>query len=156
METGRSHITIELNPDRRRAWERIRDRVAGLTGSVAPRGLSELLLLLPDLGVLLLRLVRDPRVPRLAKVIGLAGAAYLLSPLDFMPSLLLGPVGLVDDLVVVGLSLSAMLNHTHPDVVRSHWSGRGDALEAIRSVSAWVEEKVVGRGLARAMRIWPR
>lgn len=156
METREPPITIELNPHHRRLWERIRGQWLGQTRWAGAGGLGELLLLLPDLAILLLRLVRDPRVPRLAKAIGLAGAAYLLSPLDFMPSLFLGPVGLVDDLVVVALSLSAMLNHTHPDVVRSHWPGRGDALVAIRRVTAWVEERVVGRGFATLMRLWSR
>ena len=32
-----------------------------------------------------------------------------------------------------------MLNRVHPDVVRSHWSGQGDALEATHRVSAWTE-----------------
>ncbi len=32
-----------------------------------------------------------------------------------------------------------MLNRVHPDVVRSHWSGQGDALEAIQRVTSWTE-----------------
>jgi hypothetical protein len=30
----------------------------------------------------------------------------------------------------------------HPDVVRSHWSGQGDALDAIRRVTGWFETQV--------------
>ena len=72
-------------------------------------------------------------------LIAVLGAAYLISPIDLMPALLMGPIGLLDDLVVVGAVLSRMLNRVHPDVVRSHWSGRGDALEAIQRVTAWTE-----------------
>jgi uncharacterized membrane protein YkvA (DUF1232 family) len=107
-----------------------------------------LLLLLPDLTVLLLRLLRDDRVPLAPKAVAVAGVAYVLSPLDLVPSLLLGPVGLVDDLIVVAACLSGILNRVHPDVVRTHWSGQGDALEAIERVTAWVEGLLVG-GLRR-------
>jgi uncharacterized membrane protein YkvA (DUF1232 family) len=69
-----------------------------------------------------------------------------------MPALLLGPVGLVDDLMIVAACLSGIVNRVHPDVVRSHWSGQGDALEAIERVTAWVEEHVVGGVRA----IWKR
>jgi uncharacterized membrane protein YkvA (DUF1232 family) len=109
-----------------------------------PSGVADLLLLLPDLTVLLLRLLRDQRVPLARKAVAVAGVAYVLSPLDLMPALLLGPVGLVDDLMVVAACLSGIVNKVHPDVVRAHWSGQGDALEAIERVTAWVEEHVVG------------
>jgi uncharacterized membrane protein YkvA (DUF1232 family) len=64
---------------------------------------------------------------------------YVLSPIDLVPSLLVGPIGLVDDLLVVTAALSRILNHVHPDVVRSHWSGQGDALDAIQRVTRWSE-----------------
>ena len=65
-------------------------------------------------------------------VIALIGLGYALSPIDLLPELLLGPIGLLDDLVVVGAALSRVINRVHPDIVNSHWSGRGDALDAIR------------------------
>jgi len=99
----------------------------------------DLLFLLPDLAVLLFRLMRDDRVPIGSKAIAVLGVAYLVSPIDLMPALLMGPIGLLDDLIVVGAVLSRMLNRVHPDVVRSHWSGQGDALEAIQRVTAWTE-----------------
>jgi uncharacterized membrane protein YkvA (DUF1232 family) len=58
---------------------------------------------------------------------------------------LLGPIGLADDLIVVGAALSRLLGDVHPDVVRSHWSGQGDALDAIQRVTAWSEGLVRGR-----------
>ena len=82
--------------------------------------------------MLLARLLRDPRVPRRAKLVALFGIGYVLSPIDLLPALLLGPLGLLDDLVVVTAALSRLINHVHPDVVRSAWPGRGDALDAIQ------------------------
>jgi uncharacterized membrane protein YkvA (DUF1232 family) len=109
-------------------------------------GIGDLALLLPDFTVLLARLLRDPRVPRRAKVVALFGIGYVLSPIDLLPALLFGPLGLLDDLVVVTAALSRLINHVHPDVVRSAWPGRGDALEVIQRAAAWAEG-LVGRKL---------
>lgn len=131
-------ITIDLNPRERRLYDRLRDQVVTRQAG-APSGLREMILLLPDLTVLLLRLVRDPRVPMPSKILAMIGVGYVLSPIDLMPVLLLGPIGLIDDLVVVSAALSRLLNHVHPDVVRSHWSGQGDALATIQRVTEWSE-----------------
>ena len=136
-------ITIELNPRERRLYDRFRAQLAGLGEGAA--SVRDLLLLLPDLAVLLLRLLRDPRVSYGDKAVALLGLGYVLSPIDLLPSLLLGPIGLVDDLFVVTAALSRLLNQVHPDVVRAAWSGKGDALAAIQSVSAWAEGLVGGK-----------
>jgi uncharacterized membrane protein YkvA (DUF1232 family) len=137
-------VVIELNPRERRIYDRLRSQVVAAEPGQAS-GLRDLLLLLPDLAVLLFRLMRDDRVPVGSKAIAVLGVAYLVSPLDWMPALLLGPIGLIDDLIVIGAVLSRMLNRTHPDVVRSHWSGQGDALEAIQRVTAWTERTFTDR-----------
>ncbi len=145
MNAAAQPITIDLNPRKSRLWDRIRSRVASARGPAAPSGAADLLLLLPDLTVLLARLLRDDRVPLARKAVAVAGVAYVLSPLDLLPSILLGPLGMLDDLVVVAACLSGIVNRVHPDVVRSHWSGQGDALEAISRVTAWVEANLVQR-----------
>ncbi len=131
-------VLIELNPRERRVYDRLRSQI--IEAEPGERSsIRDLLLLLPDLAVLLFRLMRDDRVPIASKAIAALGAAYLISPIDLMPVLLLGPIGLIDDLIVIGAVLARMLNRVHPDVVRSHWSGQGDALEAIQRVTAWTE-----------------
>ena len=131
-------VVVELSPRERRLYDRLRSQVVEAEpGDVST--IRDMLLLLPDLAVLLFRLMRDDRVPLASKAVAALGIAYLLSPIDLMPVLLLGPIGLLDDLIVVGAVLSRMLNRVHPDVVRAHWSGQGDALEAIHRVTAWSE-----------------
>ncbi len=143
-------ITIELNPQERRLYDRLRKQVVKTrTGSRS--GVRDLVLLLPDLTVLLTRLMRDPRVPVTSKVIALLGIGYVVSPIDLIPSLLVGPIGLLDDLLIVSATLSRVLNHVHPDVVRSHWSGQGDALDAIQRVTAW-SASIFSEKLPRALR----
>jgi len=131
-------ITIELNPREQRLYDRLRSRVISSEPGSAS-GMKDLLFLLPDLTVLLMRMLRDSDVPVSSKAIALMGVGYALSPIDLLPSILLGPIGLVDDLLVVAATLSKILNDVHPDVVRSHWSGQGDALETIQRVSSWAE-----------------
>jgi uncharacterized membrane protein YkvA (DUF1232 family) len=143
-------ITIELNPREQRLYDRLRKAVVeNRVGEGS--GVRDLLLLLPDLTVLLMRLLRDSRVPATSKMIAILGVGYVLSPIDLFPALLLGPLGLVDDLIVVSAALSRVINHVHPDVVRSHWPGKGDALETLSRVSAW-SEGLFSRKFAKRIR----
>jgi uncharacterized membrane protein YkvA (DUF1232 family) len=137
-------VVIELNPRERRLYDRLRARVVEARPGAAS-GFRDALLLLPDLTVVLLRLMRDSRVPVSCKVIALLGVGYALSPIDLIPALLVGPIGLVDDLLVVSAALSKILNQVHPDVVRSHWPGQGDALDAIQRAARWSASILVER-----------
>jgi uncharacterized membrane protein YkvA (DUF1232 family) len=129
-------VTIELNPRERRLYDRMRQRLARIEPG-ASSGPRDILLLLPDLTVLLARLLRDRRVSPGAKLVALVGVGYVLSPIDLVPAVIFGPIGWVDDLLVVTAALSRLLNDVHPDIVRSHWSGKGDALDTIQRVSGW-------------------
>ncbi len=137
-------ITIELNPSEQRLWDRLRGRIVAVREPGEASGVLDMLFLLPDLTVLLARLLREPRVPIFSKAVAVAGLAYVVSPVDAVPALFFGPIGLVDDLVVVAAALSAMLNRVHPDIVRLHWSGQGDALAAIHRVTTWAEDQIAG------------
>jgi len=129
-------VVIELNLRERRLYDRLRAQVVKASPGAAS-GFRDVILLLPDLTVLLLRLLRDSRVPISCKAVAVLGIGYALSPIDLVPSFLVGPIGLVDDLLVVSAALSKILNQVHPDIVRSHWSGQGDALDAIQRAARW-------------------
>lgn len=139
--SGEPVVTIDLNPREQRLYDRLRERVVPARRGGATSG-RDLLLFLPDLSVLLARLLRDARVPLVEKTIALAGVAYVVSPIDLLPALFLGPIGLLDDLFIVAACLSRLLNHVHPDVVRANWSGQGDALEVIQSTTAFFEREL--------------
>lgn len=96
---------------------------------------------IPDLGKLLLRLARDPRVPRRNKLIFGGIAAYLLLPVDFIPDWIPG-IGQVDDLVLVALALDAMVNRVGHDVLSEHWDGDEEMLDKIRGILATVTKFV--------------
>lgn len=142
-------LEIELNPRERRFYERVRE---GLRPRQPGRrsDLRDVLLLMPDLTVLMFRLLRDDRVALGDKALALIGIGYVLSPIDLLPELIFGPLGLIDDLLVVAATLSRLVNHVHPDVVRAHWPGQGDALEAVQRLTTWSEGQL-GRRLRRVM-----
>ena len=140
-------IVIELNPRERRLYDRLRAvMIAPRAGSGS--GFGDLLLFLPDSVVLMSRLLRDDRVPLRAKAFALFGVGYVLSPIDLLPEILFGPLGFADDLLVAAAALSRIVNHVHPDLVKSHWSGAGDALEVVRRVTSW-SETIVGKTVTR-------
>lgn len=151
--TAHEKVVIELNPKEQRLYDRLRAKIS--EPSDVQTGLRDLLLLLPDLTVLMLRLLRDERVPVGSKGIALLGIGYVLSPIDLLPEIFLGPIGFVDDLLVVGTALSRMMNRVHPDVVRSHWPGKQDALETIHRVTTWTEDQLYG-GLRSTLGSWFR
>ncbi len=138
-----TRLEIDLRARERRFYDRLRALVVRPVPGEGT-GVRDLLLLLPDMFILLVRLARDDRVPMGSKMIAMLGVAYVLSPIELMPEIILGPIGLIDDMVVVAAALSRVINRVHPDIVNSHWSGQGDALEAIRKVTAW-SEKTLGK-----------
>lgn len=92
---------------------------------------------IPNLGKLLVKLTRDPRVPTKNKIIFGGVAAYLLLPVDFIPDFIPG-IGQIDELALIALGLDAMVNRVSPEVVAEHWDGDGDVLETIRKILSGV------------------
>jgi uncharacterized membrane protein YkvA (DUF1232 family) len=102
-------------------------------GSVAGKS-GEYLLLVPDMFMLLWRLINDPRVNSKNKVLLGSGLAYYLFPLDIMPEAFMGPLGYIDDLVFGVYLLNKMLTDTDAEILREHWSGSDDVLATIQNV----------------------
>ncbi|HHX66368.1 MAG TPA: DUF1232 domain-containing protein [Chloroflexi bacterium] len=113
--------------------------------------LQEYLLLLPDLFVLLTRLIRDPRIDVSLRVqLSLAGA-YVLSPVDLIPDFVM-PVGLADDVTALAFILNrvvTIMGQAGEDILYEHWDGRGDVLKhvqgVLRSASTVLNARVVAR-----------
>jgi uncharacterized membrane protein YkvA (DUF1232 family) len=149
-----TRVEIELGAREQRVYDRLRARLRPVVPG-ASSDLRDVLLAFPDLVMLLARLLRDPRVAVGDKAVALFGVAYVLSPFDLLPVWLLGPIGALDDVLVVAATLSRVVNHVHPDIVRSHWSGQGDALQLIQRATDWSEEKLGKRVRGVLRRILP-
>ncbi|MGD9588369.1 MAG: YkvA family protein [Pyrinomonadaceae bacterium] len=93
------------------------------------------LMFLPNMVLLLGRLLKDARVPTAEKALFLAAIVYVISPLDFIPDFF--PfIGQVDDIYVVALTLLRLVNRSDETVVRQHWSGGGDIVALSDSVAS--------------------
>lgn len=111
--------------------------------------LRSFLMFLPNLLMLLGRLLKDGRVPAAEKALFAAAIIYVISPLDFIPDVF--PfIGQVDDLYVVALVLLRLINRTDVSIVRSHWSGGGD-IAALADSIAEIAPKFLPRRVSRVL-----
>jgi uncharacterized membrane protein YkvA (DUF1232 family) len=87
---------------------------------------------------LLVGLVSDSRVSKFDRFLVLAAAAYMVSPIDFIPDLI--PfLGEVDDLFLLMTALQRLVANAGRTVLLDHWRGDPDELEDVnlaRLVSA--------------------
>jgi uncharacterized membrane protein YkvA (DUF1232 family) len=82
----------------------------------------ELAALVPNLLLLFRGLLRDPRVPRRAKLWLVFAVAWIASPIDLVPEFV--PIaGPLDDAIVAVLVLRHLLRSTPREVLLEHWRG---------------------------------
>lgn len=82
---------------------------------------------LPSLFKLVFRLLRDPKVAGLDKLLFGAVGVYMMTPVDLIPDFL-GVLGWVDDLYLLGLALGRLMASSGPDTLLRHWDGDPRAL----------------------------
>jgi len=74
---------------------------------------------LPNFLTLFGRLIKDPRISLISKVVPLGIVAYVLFPADLLPDFLLG-LGQLDDLMVIILGLKLFLRLCPKELVQEH------------------------------------
>lgn len=121
-------------------YRTLRGKVAGYTGAYA-----DYVLLVPDFVLLITRLMLDPRIEGRHKVYMGAALAYAVSPVDLLSERRLGPVGYLDDLVVVVAALHKVFSEVDRRILLEHWSGKEDLLATIEKVLAQADQ-LVGKG----------
>lgn len=107
---------------------------------------SKFILLAPDFFHLLCKLSMDKDVPLTEKGKLAAAIAYCVSPIDIIPEAFFGPVGYLDDAALAAYVLNSIVNKTNPEIIRRHWAGEEDILEAIQSTLK-AADKMLGKGL---------
>lgn len=146
-------------PDRaQRFYDRIRARIhkyVGRKGSALGKT-AEYLLLVPDVFILLVRLIGDARVAGKDKVILGSAVAYYVFPFDFIPEALVGPIGYLDDLVFGVYVLNRMLQDVDPNILREHWSGNEDVLQTIQRVMSAADQLVSKEIIERVKKLVSR
>jgi uncharacterized membrane protein YkvA (DUF1232 family) len=114
--------------------------------------LSEYLFLLPDFFILVCRLAIDERVPTKKKVIAGAIMAYLVMPIDIIPDFI-PVIGHLDDLVLVVIGLNMILNEVDKQVLLDNWSGEGNLLELLQTITAKAE-KFMDKNIMTRIKNW--
>jgi uncharacterized membrane protein YkvA (DUF1232 family) len=107
---------------------------------------GDILLLAPDFFHLLIKLSVDERVPNEKKIKLVAAIAYFISPVDFLPELILGPIGYMDDIAIAAYVLNDFINTGDMDILYEHWAGHGDVLASIQNILT-IADKYLGQGL---------
>jgi uncharacterized membrane protein YkvA (DUF1232 family) len=119
--------------------------------------MSNFLMFLPNMVLLLGRLLKDSRVPSAEKALFLAAIVYVISPIDLIPDIF--PfIGQVDDIYMVALTLLRLVNRTDETVVREHWSGGGDIVslsDSIAGIAPTILPKRVSRVLSSDVKLAP-
>jgi uncharacterized membrane protein YkvA (DUF1232 family) len=99
----------------------------------ARRLMADAVFMMPNIVKLVTRLLKDPRVPRRAKItLGLA-AAYVASPIDLIPEIV-PVIGWADDILILMFALDSLIERAGDELVSEHWDGPGDLLALVRDV----------------------
>jgi uncharacterized membrane protein YkvA (DUF1232 family) len=94
---------------------------------------TDAVLMMPNIVKLIGRLLRDPRVPRRAKItLGLA-AAYVASPIDLIPEVI-PVIGWADDVLILMFAIDSLIERAGNEIVEELWDGPGDLLSLVRDV----------------------
>ncbi|HEX2080618.1 MAG TPA: DUF1232 domain-containing protein [Longimicrobium sp.] len=123
----------EDEPPRPLARSRRGPRGRGESGGVSAASFRAILRDVPAFLKLLARLARDPRVSVLDKAIVAAVLVYLVSPVDLIPDFAAPVLGQVEDVYLLALALSRLLNQAGMDVLLDHWEGDAATLETALS-----------------------
>lgn len=95
--------------------------------------MQDAVFMMPNLVKLVARLLKDPRVPRRAKItLGIA-AAYVASPIDLIPEMI-PVIGWADDVLIIMFALDALIDRAGEEVVEELWDGPGDLLSLVRDI----------------------
>lgn len=94
-------------------------------------------MLIPDITVLLYRLLKDKRVDAKTKALVVAVLSYLVSPVDIIPSFI--PfIGKIDDFAVVFFGLNKIIEEVPENVILENWEGKGNIIFLVKQVLGYV------------------
>ncbi len=104
--------------------------IAALSARRNRSALVEVVRLIPDCLTLLRDVIRDPAVPRGAKLAPALALVYLAIPIDLIPDFIPG-IGQLDDVIIVAWAVRHLMASAGRERVAAHWNGDADTLERI-------------------------
>jgi len=118
------------------------ERRAGALGQQA----VEALLLVPDIFILLVRLLLDREVPSSTKALIGGALAYFVMPFDLFPEAMVGAGGFVEDLVLAVVVLAHVFDPAMEARADRYWSG-SKRLKVVLADVAGAAESLLGTDL---------
>ena len=95
------------------------------------KGLSEYILVIPDIITLIYRLLKDDRVSIKTKITISASMVYVIFPNNLIPNKI--PfVGKIDDVAVVFFALNNIVNNVKWNVILENWQGNNELIEVLK------------------------
>lgn len=112
----------------------------------------DLALFVPRLLRLVGKLLVDPEIPLVDKLLLGAAAAYAASPIDIVPDSI--PVlGQLDDLYLIALCLLRLLHSCGEEKLRQHWDGPEDIVDLLHTVTD-LATRYLPRKIREPIRKW--
>ena len=95
----------------------------GKTGRVSKYSLTNITRLIrniPNLGILYMRLLLDPRISLGTKIIPLFGLLYVISPYDLLPGFLVPVLGWLEDIIILFFCMRTFGKLVPPEIIEEH------------------------------------
>lgn len=135
-------------------YDRLREKIlhaAEKRGGKMSEGALKALLLVPDVFILLVRLMLDKSVPGSTRAMIGGALAYFVLPADLLPEMILGGAGFMDDLILATAVLSQAFGGDLEPYARRHWSGPEDLRVVLRDLSQ-TAQSLLGQNLYDRLR----
>ncbi len=94
---------------------------------------QEIIHFVPNLLKMVYRLLKDEGVSHADRLMLLGTAAYVLSPMDFLPDMI-PALGQVDDVLLLALVLKRLMNSVSYNRLESYWDGSEPLLRMLDRV----------------------
>lgn len=124
-------------------YQRLRKRVTNWASSRGrPQEYAEYLLAAPDLFHLLVKLSLDGDVSWTNRGKLVAAIAYFVSPVDVIPEVVFGPIGLIDDIGLAAYVIRELMDEVGREKIKRYWAGQRHVLVLIEDVLDFVDDKI--------------
>ncbi len=147
---------VKLLDDKKlKFYETLRERLDKWTkkrGGKPGNEVFQYLVLLPDLFILLTRLIADKRVPTSKKVFLGAVIGYLISPIDFIPDFI-PVIGYTDDLCIAIYALDNLMNNVDQSIIMENWSGKDNIIELVQTILEKTDQ-MINKNILRKVKNW--
>ncbi|MCW6111378.1 YkvA family protein [Clostridium sporogenes] len=106
-------------------------------------------MLIPDITVLLYRLLKDKRVDMKTKTLVVSVLSYIVSPVDIIPSFI--PfIGKIDDFAVVFFGLNKIIEEVPEEIILENWEGQGNIIFLVKQVIGYISN-IIGTENVRTL-----